>query len=94
MKVVNKDKLRAKLQRKNSTNIINNYVNNEIAILKKIEHPNIVKLHEVIEDEMNNTTYIILDYCENGFINQIRENEMEQEGAYLMTSKTDQNETN
>lgn len=37
---------------------------NEIHILKQLNHPNIIKLHEVFYTE--NNCYIITDYCEGG----------------------------
>lgn len=46
------------------------FMNNEVAILKKMQHPNIIKLYEVIEDEGKNKIYLILDYCSKGFINE------------------------
>lgn len=37
---------------------------NEISILKKLEHPNIIKLHEVFYTQ--NNCYLIMDFCEGG----------------------------
>lgn len=37
---------------------------NEIKILKELEHPNIIKMHDVFYTE--NNCYIITDYCEGG----------------------------
>ncbi|KAF1745380.1 hypothetical protein MXB_4344, partial [Myxobolus squamalis] len=36
----------------------------EVRILKQLDHPNIVKLLEVIETE--NTLYLIMEYCSGG----------------------------
>jgi len=33
-------------------------VQSEIAVMKKLEHENIVKLHEVIEDQENDKIYL------------------------------------
>jgi len=38
----------------------------EIDVLKKMSHPNIVKLLDVIENNETNTIYLILEYCKNG----------------------------
>lgn len=40
----------------------------EIAIMKKINHPNIVKLHEVIEDSEFNKLYIVMEFMQRGSI--------------------------
>lgn len=41
-------------------------MNKEIAISKKLNHSNIVKLYEVIEDEEYKKLYMIMEYCEKG----------------------------
>ena len=38
----------------------------EIAILKKTNHPNIIKLYEILYCKKNKKIYLILEYCENG----------------------------
>lgn len=38
----------------------------EIAVMKFIDHPNITKLKEVIEDVEAQKVYVIMEYCENG----------------------------
>ena len=38
----------------------------EIDVLKKMSHPNIVKLLDVVENNETNTIYLILEYCKNG----------------------------
>ena len=40
----------------------------EIAVLKKIQHPNLVKLHEVINDPKHNKLYLVIDYMNLGSI--------------------------
>ena len=38
----------------------------EIAVLKKLNHPNVVKLHEVIDDPNADKMYIVQEYCDAG----------------------------
>jgi len=40
----------------------------EIAILKKCQHPNIVQLLEVLDDENSRKIYLVLEYCRKGEI--------------------------
>jgi len=55
LKVINKTDITAVYEQK---------LNNEIKILKKIDHPNIVKLYDVIET--NESYYLILEYISGG----------------------------
>ena len=41
-------------------------VSREIAIMKKLSHPNIIRLYEVIDDEEGDKLYMILDLAPNG----------------------------
>lgn len=41
-----------------------NMVFNEVAILRSLDHPNIIKLHEYYQDDMN--YYMITEYCTGG----------------------------
>ena len=45
-----------------------NGVRHELAVLKKLRHPNITQLHEVIDDPMRNKLYLILEYVSGGFV--------------------------
>ena len=61
---------------------------NEISILKKVDHPNIIKLYEIFEDEKN--IYLIMEKCNGGELfdkitHHIRKKEMfkEKEAAYI-----------
>jgi serine/threonine protein kinase len=40
--------------------------NREAAIMKKLDHPSIVKLYEIIEDVERNKLYLVMDYVPNG----------------------------
>lgn len=42
------------------------FMNKEVAIAKKLNHPNIVKLYEVIEDEEYKKFYMIMEHCQKG----------------------------
>ncbi|KAF2771349.1 Pkinase-domain-containing protein, partial [Teratosphaeria nubilosa] len=46
-------------------------VKKEVAILKKARHPNIVALLEVIDDPSRKKVYIVLEFVENGEINEL-----------------------
>lgn len=39
-------------------------INREITILKKVRHPNVVQLYEMIEN--NDFLYLIMEYCSGG----------------------------
>jgi serine/threonine protein kinase len=41
-------------------------VDREIAVMKRLNHPNVVKLHAVIEDAKENQTHLVMQYIENG----------------------------
>jgi serine/threonine-protein kinase ULK/ATG1 len=44
--------------------ISQSYFKNEVALMKSLDHPNIVKLYDVIQQ--NNKIYMILEYCNGG----------------------------
>ncbi|CAJ0578638.1 unnamed protein product, partial [Mesorhabditis spiculigera] len=46
-------------------------VQREIAILKKLAHPNVVKLVEVLDDPSDNYLYMVFEYVERGSILEI-----------------------
>lgn len=45
-----------------------NLIRREIAIMKKLDHPNIVSLIEVLDDPDSDSLYMILEYCAKGAI--------------------------
>lgn len=66
IKVANKKKLRKTLLNvKNSTYT---QLEREIAILKKLDHPHVVKLIEVIDDIQNDKLYLVMEYVKLGHI--------------------------
>ena len=67
MKQANKAKLKKRLLSRAKSAYT--YLEKELAILKKMDHPNIVKLEEVIDDPEHDKLYLIMDYIENGAIN-------------------------
>jgi len=40
----------------------------EIAILKKMNHENIIKLHEILYDDDNGKVYVVMECCESGTV--------------------------
>lgn len=62
MKVIDRRGLRSRL----SNTHINESVKTEIAILKSLDHPNIVKMYEALEDENSKKIYLVLEYCSKG----------------------------
>jgi serine/threonine protein kinase len=45
----------------------------EIAILKKMNHNNVIRLHEIIHDDEMGEIMLVLDYCSLGHIIQIED---------------------
>lgn len=71
MKVMSKAKLKKLLVGKNKTAY--KQVENEIAIMKKAIHPNIVQLYETIDDPSSNKLYLIIEYISGGtLLNKIK----------------------
>ena len=51
---------------KGFTQSLSNDVKREIAIMKKLAHENVLKLHEVMDDPRQNKLYLVLEYMEKG----------------------------
>ena len=74
MKIIDKKLLKNKKifkQDKDGNIIVTNLLKDalkEIAILKKLDHPNIIKLYEIIHDHKKQKIYLILEYAEYGDI--------------------------
>lgn len=43
-------------------------LNREIDIQKNLNHPNLVKLFEIIDDEEDEKLHMVMEYCEHGEI--------------------------
>ncbi|WWD15949.1 hypothetical protein CI109_100373 [Kwoniella shandongensis] len=43
-------------------------IRKEIAIFKKVNHPNVVRMKEIIDDPESSKLYMVLEWCENGEI--------------------------
>lgn len=70
LKVLNKSLLRRKrILRKGKppTNMLEN-IFREIAIMKKLNHPNVLQIHEVIDDPDNDKLFMVIDYMDNGSV--------------------------
>ena len=52
--------------------ILKNYIQNEIMILKKVKHPNIVKLLDV--KIKKDYIYLVMEYCNRGSLSSTLEN--------------------
>ena len=72
MKIVDKEFLKSQKNMEfdeNGNLVINTSLENalkEIAILKKMNHPNIIRLYEIMYCKNNKKIYLILEHCENG----------------------------
>ena len=83
MKIIDKKLLKSKKifkQDKDGNIIVSNLLKDalkEIAILKKLDHPNIIKLFEILHDYQKQKIYLILEYADYGdIINYDEDNEI------------------
>jgi [calcium/calmodulin-dependent protein kinase] kinase len=74
MKIIDKKELKKKKifkQDKDGNIIVTNLLKDalkEIAILKKLDHPNIIKLYEILHNYQKEKIYLIMEYAEYGDI--------------------------
>ena len=74
MKIIDKKELKKKKifkQDKDGNVIVTNLLKDalkEIAILKKLDHPNIIKLYEILHNYQKEKIYLIMEYAEYGDI--------------------------
>lgn len=54
--------------------VAENEMRKEIAILKKLHHPNVVALKEIIDDPDSKQVYMILEYCQGGEVRWKQDN--------------------
>ena len=46
-------------------------IENEINILRELNHPNIVKQYETLTDDSNSKLYIVMEYCKKGDLDKL-----------------------
>lgn len=46
-------------------------IREEIAIMKKLYHPNVVSLIEVLDDPEEDSLYMVMEYCKNGVVMKV-----------------------
>eukprot|EP00754_Rhynchopus_humris_P019506 Rhum_TRINITY_DN14643_c20_g1::Rhum_TRINITY_DN14643_c20_g1_i1::g.107482::m.107482 len=68
MKVVNKARL-AKLSWHGRPALDN--IRREVAVLQRLRHPNVVRLHEVMDDPSYHKLFMVTEYCAKGCIAQV-----------------------
>ncbi|CAM9644716.1 unnamed protein product, partial [Scytosiphon promiscuus] len=75
VKIMNKDFLKKrqarKMERRTTFDVgkeetFMDSIKREIAIMKKVHHPNVLRLYEVMDDPKVNKLYLVLEYCKKG----------------------------
>ena len=46
----------------------------EVAIMKKLDHPTLVKLHEIIDDSESDQLFLVMEYAAQGTVQTLLEN--------------------
>ncbi|EGC38659.1 hypothetical protein DICPUDRAFT_148677 [Dictyostelium purpureum] len=72
IKIFNKFRLKKKTMGFGKPNAFDQVLK-EIAIMKKMNHPNVVKLYEVINDPEEESIYIVMEYVEGGNLQSIND---------------------
>ncbi|KAH7188820.1 kinase-like domain-containing protein [Fusarium flagelliforme] len=55
----------------NDTNDALHLIREEIAIMKKLNHPNLVQLYEVLDDPEEDSIYMVLEMCRKGVVMKV-----------------------
>ncbi|PIA13802.1 kinase-like protein [Coemansia reversa NRRL 1564] len=46
-------------------------IKRELAVSKKLKHPNLVRVHEVLNDDEQDVLYLVIELCENGPVQKV-----------------------
>lgn len=65
IKIISRDLLKKKKHGHNSETFFED-IRREIAIMKKLLHPNVLRLYEVLDDSNVNKMYLVVEYMKNG----------------------------
>lgn len=57
--------------RATETNDALHFIREEIAIMKKLYHPNLVQLYEVLDDPEEDSIYMVLEMCRKGVVMKV-----------------------
>lgn len=87
IKIISKDFLKKKKNGKTTETYFED-IKREIAIMKKLLHPNILRLYEVLDDPKVNKMYLVLEYMKKGdLINILKkaatDNSAENQGGFI-----------
>nr|CAG4717460.1 unnamed protein product [Naegleria fowleri] len=75
LKIMNKTLLK-RVKKSGGGNLLMD-VQREIAIMKKLSHPNVVRLYEVMDDRNSELLYLVIEYAENGALLSLSETNSE-----------------
>jgi hypothetical protein len=78
IKIISKEFLRKKKNGKTSETYFED-IKREIAIMKKLLHPNILRLYEVLDDPKVNKMYLVLEYMKRGDLVNVLKKRTEEE---------------
>lgn len=63
MKIIHKQRLQRKMQSKSKS--LFSLIQDEMELLKTLDHPGIIKVFELIDDESHHKQFIIMEYAQN-----------------------------